>query len=240
MTNKAKIEYDEWHDKLPVDLDIDTPWHNFVRSEIEKDSDLTSKKILEIGCGRGGFAIFLSKANQSSNEIVACDFSNTAVEKGEAFSKSLGINNITWRCADIQAIPFTDASFDVVISCETIEHVPDPFKAVQELSRVLKPGGKLILTTPSYMNFVGLYRLYLRLTFRKWTEMGQPINNFTYIFKTLRWLKRAGLTITYFTSIDFFIPWKPKNIRFKGISNRGFIKYVGLQSFFVAHKVKNF
>ena len=231
MTNKIKVEYDEWHDKLPVDLNIDTPWHNFVKSEIEKEHDLTSKRILEIGCGRGGLAVFLSKVNQSSNEIVACDFSSTAVEKGEAYSKSLGINNIIWRCADIQSIPFDDSFFDVVISCETVEHVPDPFKAVQELGRVLKPGGKFILTTPNYMNLVGLYRFYLRLTFRKWTEMGQPINNFTSIFKTLRWLKKAGLKIKYFNSVDFFIPWKPKNIRFKRMSNSGMSKYFGLQTF---------
>jgi len=233
MTNQAETDYNIWHNKLPVDLDINTPWHTFVRGEVEK-YNLQNKRILEIGCGRGGFAIFLSKLNNGANEIVACDFSQAAVDKGAAYATGLGITNVQWRCADIQNIPFDTSSFDVVISCETIEHVPNPAKAVQELSRVLKPGGKLILTTPNYMNFVGLYRFYLRLTFRKWTEMGQPINNFTYIFKTLRWLKKAGLNTTCFSSVDFYIPWKPKSIRIK--TQGSLSKFLGLQSFFVANK----
>ena len=234
MDNK-KIEarYDIWHDKLPVDLDIDTPWHNFVSGEMVK-YDLTNKKILEIGCGRGGFAIFLSKLNKGTNEIFACDFSHAAVEKGSSYAAKQGITNITWTCADIQNIPFDTNYFDVVISCETIEHVPNPLRAVHELARVLKPEGKLILTTPNYMNFLGLYRLYLRFTFRKWTEMGQPINNFTYVLKTLRWVRKAGLIMDNFSSVDFMIPWKPKNIRF---NIRGRLsKFLGIQSFFVAHK----
>lgn len=232
--NKVESDYNEWHNKLPVDLAIDTPWHLFAQERVLAIPDLRNKKILEIGCGRGGFAIFLSKLNDGSNEVVACDFASSAVEKGEAYSRSLGINNITWKCADIQQIPFADATFDLVISCETIEHVPDPAKAVRELGRVLKPGCPLILTTPNYMNFIGVYRAYLRLTFRKWTEMGQPINNFTMIPRTRRWLKRAGLRVAYFNSVDFVIPWKPKNLHFRnfGLMSR----FTGLQSLFVATK----
>ena len=64
---------------------------------------------------------------------------------------------------DIQHIAHPDASFDTVISCETIEHVPDAALAVRELSRVLTPGGRLFLTTPNYLGATGLYGGYLRL-----------------------------------------------------------------------------
>ncbi len=53
---------------------------------------------------------------------------------------------------DITAIPATDASFDAVLCTEVIEHVPDPIAALRELVRLLKPGGRLILTAPFVSN----------------------------------------------------------------------------------------
>ena len=64
--------------------------------------------------------------------------------------------------ASIQDIPVEDAAFDIVISCETIEHVVDPLRALREVCRVLRPGGRLLLTTPNYLGPMGLYRAYLR------------------------------------------------------------------------------
>ena len=49
---------------------------------------------------------------------------------------------------DITSIPEPDASFDVILCSEVLEHIPDPLLAIDELSRLLKPGGKLILTAP--------------------------------------------------------------------------------------------
>lgn len=60
----------------------------------------------------------------------------------------------TWPCgtitivSDIAAIPRLDASFDVVMAIEVLEHLPDPLAALRELQRLLKPGGHLILTAP--------------------------------------------------------------------------------------------
>jgi 2-polyprenyl-3-methyl-5-hydroxy-6-metoxy-1,4-benzoquinol methylase len=125
--------------------------------------------------------------------LVAVDYSPVAVEKGRAHAAELGITAITWQVGDIQAIDHAADSFDTVISCETIEHVPDPPRAVRELARVLKPGGTLFLTTPNYLGPYGLYRAYLRLRGRRFTEVGQPINQFTMLPRTLLWLKRAGL-----------------------------------------------
>lgn len=49
---------------------------------------------------------------------------------------------------DITSIPEPDASFDVILCSEVFEHLPDPLKALDEFARLLKPGGKLILTAP--------------------------------------------------------------------------------------------
>lgn len=50
--------------------------------------------------------------------------------------------------SDITGIPQPDASFDVVLCTEVLEHVPDPVAALRELSRLVRPGGRIILTTP--------------------------------------------------------------------------------------------
>lgn len=50
--------------------------------------------------------------------------------------------------SDITAIPVSDASFDFILCTEVLEHVPEPIKAIQEMARILKPGGKILITAP--------------------------------------------------------------------------------------------
>jgi 2-polyprenyl-3-methyl-5-hydroxy-6-metoxy-1,4-benzoquinol methylase len=188
--------YDVWHDSLTVETEATEPWHLLVRRHLNLARDLSGRRVLEIGCGRGGFSCWLAGQTDPPPHIVAIDYSSVAVEKGRAHAAATGISGITWQTGDIQAIDQPEASFDTAISCETIEHVPDPPRAVRELARVLKPGGTLFLTTPNYFGPYGLYRAYLRLRGRRFTEVGQPINQFTMLPRTLLWLRRAGLIPT--------------------------------------------
>ena len=57
--------------------------------------------------------------------------------------------------ADIENMPFEDESFDAVICLEVLEHVANPFRAVKEIARVIKPGGILMLTTPFLLGYHG-------------------------------------------------------------------------------------
>jgi len=192
--DSSATSYDAWHASLEVNAGADDPWYQLVRRQLDLPRDVAGRRILEIGAGRGGFACWLATRSPAPAEIVAVDYSGVAVEKGRAYSKAEGIGGITWETGDIQAIAHADASFDTVVSCETIEHVPDPAKAVSELARVLKPGGRLFLTTPNYLGSLGLYRAYLRLRGRRFTEVGQPINQLTLLPRTLYWVRRAGLS----------------------------------------------
>lgn len=198
--------FEKWHDVLSVDVKADAPWHRAVKAYLPKLGALEGKRILEIGCGRGGFACWLV-GNYPGIEVTAADFSRSAIRQGSAFAAEQGLSQIQWRIEDIQAISLQDSSFDFVISCETVEHLPNPALAVKELARVLKPGGRLVLTTPNYGNLIGIYRGYLRLTGRRFTEEQQPINRFTTLPRTANWLRRAGLKIQHLDSIGHYIPF---------------------------------
>ena len=55
--------------------------------------------------------------------------------------------SIDYRC-DIAAVPVADGEFDAILCTEVLEHVREPIKAVREMARILKPGGRLMLTAP--------------------------------------------------------------------------------------------
>lgn len=72
MTIQASVrpDYEAWHDRLGVDHLAATPWHQLVKAHLSAKGDLAGKRVLEIGCGRGGFACWLAGLDLAQ-EIVA-------------------------------------------------------------------------------------------------------------------------------------------------------------------------
>lgn len=187
MAKRSELSgvYDAWHDSLEAEDIGESPWQKLVRRHV---GPLGGKDVLEIGCGRGGLANWLLQ--RDPRLLVAADFSKSAVT---AASRTRYAPRGSFAVADVQRLPHPDGSFDVVISCETVEHVLRPTAAVKELARVLRPRGRLLLTTPNYMSSPGLYRAYLRLSGRPFSEEGQPVNNLTLVPRTMSWLRSVGL-----------------------------------------------
>ncbi len=203
----ARNRYDAWHARYGVDTASDAPWHRLVKARLDPAQDLRGRRVLEIACGRGGFACWLASRPERPHAVVAADFSPTAVGKARDHAAGMGLTTLRWEVGDIQTIPHPDASFDTVFCCETIEHVPDPDAALRELARVLKTGGKLYLTCPNYFGPLGLYRIYLRLTGRQFTEEGQPINQPLLLWQTVARLRRAGLEILAVDAVGHYLPF---------------------------------
>ena len=180
--------YDEWHDNLDAAQDpIDTPWHQMA---IPRLPALEGRRVLEIGCGRGGFSEYLASRGA---DVVAADFSPAAVRQAQR--RLEGHVTAEAVVADIEAIQFERDSFDVVVSLDTIEHVPHPTRAVAELVRVLRPGGKLVLTTNNYFGLIGIWRALMTIAGFRFTEMGQPINQPLMFFPSARLLRGLGCEV---------------------------------------------
>lgn len=100
-------------------------------------------RVLDVGCGEGWFAAALTGAGA---EVVALDAAAEAVRR--ALARHPGLDA---RVVEPEAeLPIEDASFDVVWSGETIEHVADTAGWLSELRRVLRSGGRLLLSTPDH------------------------------------------------------------------------------------------
>jgi 2-polyprenyl-3-methyl-5-hydroxy-6-metoxy-1,4-benzoquinol methylase len=202
----VREKYETWHSSLSIDEAADAPWHQLVKSCLKNGNLVSEKTVLEVACGRGGFSNWLMKEDPHPSLLTAADFSSTAISIGKTFAEKDNLK-INWEVCDIQDLPHADETFDTVISCETIEHVPEPQQAVAELGRVLKRGGKLILTCPNYLGSTGLYRIYLKARGRVYSEEGQPINHFLLLPTVMDWIKHAGLKIQHVEGIGHYLPF---------------------------------
>jgi ubiquinone biosynthesis O-methyltransferase len=235
MDATVRQKYEDWHSSLEIDQEVNNPWHKLVKNFINDGNFLSGKKVLEIACGRGGFSCWLAQQNFRPSLLSAADFSKTAIGIGKLFAQKNNLK-IDWQLCDIQNLAHRDESFDVVISCETIEHVPEPKKVVAELTRVLKPEGKLILTCPNYMGSTGLYRIYLKLLGREYQEAGQPINQFLLLPVLINWIKQAGLKVKNIQGIGHYLPFPGRPpIRFEFLDH-GLLKWFALHTMIVAEK----
>jgi len=99
-----------------------------------------SLRVLDAGCGTGGTLAAL----EGVGELWGCDISTEAL----GMCRLRGLDRLVQ--SSVEALDFDDASFDVVISCDVLEHVEDDAGAMRELARVLRPGGICVLTLPAY------------------------------------------------------------------------------------------
>ena len=99
--------------------------------------------VLDIACGTGYGSRYILQTGCA--RVIGVDRSFEAVEYAVAHC-----NGPNFIVADGQQLPFPAGAFSAVVSLETIEHVPEPESFLHELHRVLRPGGRLILSTPNY------------------------------------------------------------------------------------------
>ena len=139
------------------------PWHRWVFDHFELP---VQARVLELGCGPAWLWVENADRIPQTWEVTLSDFSEGML--AEAKRNVQGLNgSFSFRQLDAQDVPFDDASFDAVIANHMLYHVPDIPKALAEIRRVLKPGGRLYTATNGAGHLQELGTLQARLLGRE-------------------------------------------------------------------------
>ena len=149
-TKLAQVLYHDWEsqtydEKWSISFDercIDYARDRF--ANVAGTSGWPYGKTLEIGCGTGFFTINLRLAGVLSDDLHVTDISPGMVDVAKRNADGLGLR-LQGEPADVEALPYADDSFDLVIGHAVIHHVPDVEQAFREMLRVLRPSGRLVI-----------------------------------------------------------------------------------------------
>lgn len=108
-------------------------------SEVEPQPGET---VLDISCGTGLVTIPVAEIVQPNGSVTGVDLSKGMIEEARSRAENEGIGNVTFKRMDAEALDLPDNSFDLVICSLGLMYFPNPDKALEEMYRVLKPGGR--------------------------------------------------------------------------------------------------
>lgn len=135
-----KAYYEDLWAALPTAL---TPSDLKLRQRFLLSETRVGDRALDLGCGDGSFTGVMAQAGV---QVVGAEVAEAALARAQERSPEL-----EFRLIPIEGpLPFEDNSFDLVWSSEVLEHVADTARWLSEVRRTLRPGGRLLLTTPSH------------------------------------------------------------------------------------------
>jgi 2-polyprenyl-3-methyl-5-hydroxy-6-metoxy-1,4-benzoquinol methylase len=156
----------------------------------------TGRRVLDVGCSSGYLARPL---RERANTIVGLELDPAAASEAEAFCERVLVGDV-----ETMALPLEPGSFDVVLCGDVVEHLRDPAATLARLRPFLRPGGRLVLSTPNVANWA--IRLSLLAGRWRYTDRGILDRTHAHLFTraTLREaLEEAGYRVE---RIDFSVP----------------------------------
>jgi SAM-dependent methyltransferase len=144
MTEQQRLYSDSDENVRPIGLTEETARHfyskylNFIQKRVGKRDG----HLLDVGCGSGWSSYFFASLGYNT---VGVDLNPASFEVPE-------LPNLRLQNGDAQQLPFDDGTFDVVASYQTLEHVPDPQVGLEEMLRVVRPGGLVCVVGPNLLS----------------------------------------------------------------------------------------
>lgn len=223
------------------------PWQQQVLKEyLERTSVNMDSKVLDAACGIGNN---LATIKQFANDITAFDISDIPLKYAKLHHKK-----VKFFKSNLEQIDAQSDTFDVAVCTEAMEHCQSPQKVVQELFRVLRPGGHLILSTQNHMNASALVKfIYETFTKKNWDAWGTHTLETSYesyisAWKLYRLCKKQGFKAEILRGADYYnawlswVPWLYQNYKFMdkhpcfGMGKIPVIKFLGMDFFMLLRK----
>lgn len=114
-----------------------------ILNRIREAAQLTRQsRVLDVACGPG---IVVEALARSAGEVVGCDITPEMLAKAEHRCAAAGLTNVRFAPGRAEALPFENASFDVVVSRSALHHFPDVAAALREMARVVRAGGRVVI-----------------------------------------------------------------------------------------------
>lgn len=128
--------------KTPKEIDREVMLEDWVSRQLK--SIPQGRKLIDVGAGEQKYKKHCLHLDYVSQDF--CQYEGAG--NGEALQTGEWDTSKIDLVSDITEIPAEDCSFDAVLCTEVLEHVPDPIRAIEEMSRILKPGGIMMITAP--------------------------------------------------------------------------------------------
>jgi demethylmenaquinone methyltransferase / 2-methoxy-6-polyprenyl-1,4-benzoquinol methylase len=151
------------------------------------------QRILDLAAGTGASSVALARSGAT---VVAADFSRGMIAEGER--RHGGIPHLSFVQADATDLPFADAEFDTVTMSFGLRNVNEPKKALRELLRVTKPGGRMVVCEFSHPSNRAFRTVYLEYLMRALPALARAVSSspdaYVYLAESIRaWPDQTGL-----------------------------------------------
>ena len=183
-TEQAKRKAEATYNAAAEHFDDLGYWDVAGRHTVERLNLKPGSTVLDVGCGTGASALPAAEVVGETGKVIGVDLAENQIKRAQIKATQRQLQNVEFRVGDMTNLGFPDGHFDAVVSVFSVFFVPDMEGLVRELWRMVKPGGKLAITTWGERYFAPVYAIWreaiqaerpdLYTAFNPWDRISLP------------------------------------------------------------------